>query len=81
MPVMDGEQATKAIRSFEAQQNRSKTPIVALTAHVMDSQREKFLDQGMDDHLAKPITKKSVADVLQKWVPAAFVDRGIRHLG
>ena len=69
MPIMDGEEATKAIRSLEANEQRERTPIIALTAHVMADQRQRFIDQGMDDHLAKPVTRKSIGTTLTKWLP------------
>ena len=77
MPVMDGEEATKAIRSFEANSKRSATPIIALTAHVIDEQKRKFFDAGMDDHLAKPVSGKSIDAILQRWIPGAAISREI----
>jgi signal transduction histidine kinase/CheY-like chemotaxis protein len=67
MPVMDGPQAARAIRSREAQEGRPRTPIIALTADTMAHQIEFHLDAGMDLHVAKPI---EATDLLNKIVQA-----------
>ena len=67
MPEMDGLEATKAIRSFEAECASAPTPIVALTAHAMYGDREKFLAAGMDDYLTKPIKRKILRDTVARW--------------
>ncbi len=54
MPVMDGLEATALIRDFEKNHGKH-TPIIALTAHAMREDRQKFLDQGMDGYISKPI--------------------------
>ncbi|THB67997.1 MAG: PAS domain S-box protein, partial [Desulfovibrio sp.] len=53
MPVMDGVEATKAIRAMDT--SRSKVPIIALTAHAMAGDKEIFLQAGMNDYLSKPV--------------------------
>ena len=69
MPRLDGYMATREIRDFEGQNpGRPRIPVVALTANAMPGDREKCLDAGMDDYLAKPFTKKALADVLARWV-------------
>jgi signal transduction histidine kinase/AmiR/NasT family two-component response regulator len=55
MPVMDGVEATAAIRRREAQTGRARTPIIALTADAMSHQVDAFLAQGFDGHVSKPI--------------------------
>ena len=71
MPHMDGLEATQAIRSFEAQHGRSPTPIIALTAHALSEDRERFLAAGIDDHLTKPISRRILEQTLDAWADPA----------
>ena len=64
MPVMDGLQATAAIRKHD-----KTVPIVALTAHAMKGDREKFIEAGMNDYLAKPIHREEMQAVLNLYTP------------
>ena len=68
MPEMDGIEATKAIRSLEAKESREATPIIALTAHAMAEDQNRFLDAGMDDYLPKPVSGKKLDEVLDNWI-------------
>ncbi|HVY54414.1 MAG TPA: response regulator, partial [Thermodesulfobacteriota bacterium] len=68
MPVMDGFDATRAIRGWEKENHAVRTPIVAVTAHALKWYREKCLDNDMDDYITKPLTKKSLLDMVRKWV-------------
>ncbi len=68
MPVLDGFGATDRIRAGGAS---SDTPIVAMTANAMVGDREKCLEAGMNDYLSKPITIKSLRQVLVRWLPHA----------
>lgn len=67
MPVMDGLQATTAIRSREGSGRR--TPIIAMTANAMAEDRQRCLDAGMDDFLSKPVASKALAETLNRWMP------------
>ena len=55
MPRLNGLEAARAIREHEAEQRAPRTPILALTANVMNHQVEAYLDAGMDGHIAKPL--------------------------
>lgn len=68
MPVMDGVEATKAIRSHETANNLSRTPIIALTAQAMVNDRQRFLQAGMDDYISKPFERDDMLKVLNKWL-------------
>ena len=70
MPEMDGVEATRTIRGATPPMSRHDVPIIAITAHAMHGDREKYIAAGMSDYLTKPITLKSLADVLARWLPA-----------
>jgi len=65
MPVMDGCDAASAIRRFETEHGRPRTPIIALTAHALIGERERVLAAGMDDFLSKPFRSSSLERILQ----------------
>lgn len=68
MPIMDGYEATAAIREYEEREGDGrKTPIVALTAKVMQNDREKCINSGMDDYIPKPIRPDAIIDAVNKW--------------
>jgi two-component system, sensor histidine kinase len=69
MPVLDGNQATRAIRDFEQKRGLQPVPIVAATANSMAGDREACLVGGMNDFLSKPYTKVELGMTLKKWVP------------
>lgn len=66
MPEMDGYHATARIRESEVQ--RSRVPIIALTAHAMQGEREKCVAAGMDDFLSKPIRPQALRETLERWL-------------
>jgi len=67
MPVMDGLTATRVIRQ---KPQLKDLPIIAMTANAMASDREKCLEAGMNDHLAKPIDPNQLLEALLRWIPA-----------
>jgi signal transduction histidine kinase len=69
MPTLDGYESTKRIRLGECGDLYKKVPIIAMTANVMDGDRDKCISVGMDDYIAKPIEKHLMLDVLKKWLP------------
>jgi len=73
MPSMNGLEATKKIRAMEHGQQR--TPIVALTANIMDGDQERFVRAGFDDFLIKPIQETNLLDLITKWVNIDTVDQ------
>jgi len=67
MPIMDGLEATRRARELSVPGIRS-LPILAMTAHAMESDREKSLHAGMQEHLTKPIDPEQMYRVLSKWI-------------
>jgi two-component system, sensor histidine kinase and response regulator len=70
MPIMDGFEATRAIRNRESRTGRHAA-IVAMTANALSRDRDQCLAAGMDDHLAKPVSLATMRDVLNRWLPGA----------
>jgi CheY-like chemotaxis protein len=68
MPVMDGHEATRRIRAFEAEQRRQPVPIIALTAHAIKEEIDKCMVAGCDAHLSKPIKKSVLIETLHKYL-------------
>ncbi len=73
MPVMDGFEATRAIRDWESEKGKERMPIIALTAHAIQGYREKCLESDMDDYITKPIKKQALLDMVSKWLSARRV--------
>lgn len=67
MPEMDGFQATKEIRAVEADRGAARTPIIAMTAHVVKGYREMCLEAGMDDYVSKPMRRAKLLAVAENW--------------
>jgi signal transduction histidine kinase/CheY-like chemotaxis protein len=66
MPGMDGLEATRLIRVYEAEHNKHRTPIIALTASAMTTDREIFLASGMDEYVTKPVRSRDLAAALSR---------------
>ena len=73
MPVLDGFEATRAIRLWEQKQQRSPIRICALTAHVMREHMDRCQEAGMDDYLSKPINFQTLKNYLIKMTTASRV--------
>ncbi len=67
MPEMDGLEATRRIRRMS--EPFRNIVIIAMTAHAMQGDREKCLEAGMDDYIAKPVTPEALSKVLYRWIP------------
>lgn len=67
MPFVDGYTATQEIRRWEKQEHRQPLPILALTAHILEEQKQKALHSGMNEHLSKPIELGDLQNALLRW--------------
>ena len=66
MPIMDGISATRAIREYEAKNGRKNTAIVAMTANALNGDKEKYLAEGMDDFIPKPLRLEELHAVIAR---------------
>lgn len=73
MPVLDGFEATAAIRQRDAGWYR--VPIIAMTAELNESDQQRYREVGMDDHLPKPVMATALWNLIDKWVSGAKVVR------
>jgi PAS domain S-box-containing protein len=69
MPEMDGFAATREIRNSEVSSGRH-VPIIAMTANAMSGDRDSCIAAGMDDYIAKPISRHVLSEALARWLPA-----------
>jgi PAS domain S-box-containing protein len=76
MPVMDGLEATRRWRALES---APRTPIIAMTANAMQSDRDRCIEAGMDDYISKPFEPAALRQMLQRDVPGA--DAALNHPG
>ena len=71
IPEMDCFEATRRIR--ERERGSRRIPVVAMTANAMVGDREKCLEAGMDDYIAKPVRAEALHQALALWLPAGAV--------
>ena len=76
MPEMDGLEATRHIRSPDGGVANRRIPIIAMTAHAMQGDRNKCLQAGMNDFVPKPVSPQILAEALEKWLPMARPEDG-----
>ncbi|MCF7755282.1 response regulator [Paenibacillus xylanexedens] len=67
MPLMDGLEATRKIRAIEMDEMRHTTPIIAMTGNVMQEEKDKCMEAGMNDFIGKPFTLEILSKMIQKW--------------
>jgi CheY-like chemotaxis protein len=68
MPILDGFSATAQLRAWEMGHQRVRTPVVALTAHILSEHKERARLAGMDGHMAKPVELSQLREVIEHWV-------------
>ena len=68
MPVMDGIAATQEIREIEQKEKRKRLPIIAVTARAMFGDKERILENKLDDYIAKPYNLNDVVETLNKYI-------------
>jgi CheY-like chemotaxis protein len=73
MPKLDGLAAARLIRQWETEQGLAPTPIVALSASVLDEDVQSALAAGCDMHIGKPVKKRILLDTIRNIVPSASV--------
>jgi len=73
MPVMNGIEATKAIIKYEKESNLDHTPIIAVTANALKGDRERFISEGMDEYVSKPIDLEKFIMVLKIFFPVSNI--------
>jgi two-component system, sensor histidine kinase len=71
MPVLDGLEATRQLRSRERKTGRRRTPVIALTANALSGERERCLAVGMDDYLAKPFQRRKLLYMVARYLPGS----------
>jgi signal transduction histidine kinase/DNA-binding response OmpR family regulator/HPt (histidine-containing phosphotransfer) domain-containing protein len=69
MPEMDGFEATRQLRSHEAESGRPALPVIALTANAISGDRERCLAAGMNDYVSKPFARAQLLACLARWAP------------
>ena len=68
MPEMDGFAATNEIRNPQSEVGNHGIPIIAMTAHAMQSDRDACIEAGMDDYVSKPISPKKLSEAIERWI-------------
>jgi len=69
MPKMDGKEATRKIRSIEAETKADRCPIIAITAHAMEGDADDILAAGIDFYMTKPVKKAALIAHIERYAP------------
>lgn len=77
MPILDGFSATEQLRAWEVGNQRVRTPVVALTAHILTEHKDRARQAGMDGHMAKPIELSQLRELVEHWVAHRDKARGL----
>jgi signal transduction histidine kinase/DNA-binding response OmpR family regulator len=81
MPELDGVETARIIRALESKAEKARPlPIVALTAHALKGDREKFLEAGIDDYLSKPLNVEQLAQILARLSPRGDVGADVASI-
>jgi CheY-like chemotaxis protein len=76
MPVLDGFSATQQLRAWEVGNQRVRTPVVALTAHILSEHKDRARQAGMDGHMAKPIELSQLRELIEHWAQERELAQG-----
>ena len=68
MPILDGFSATQQLRAWEVGNQRIRTPVVALTAHILTEHKDRARQSGMDGHMSKPVELSQLRELVEHWV-------------
>ncbi|MDT8335698.1 MAG: 7TM diverse intracellular signaling domain-containing protein, partial [Desulfurivibrionaceae bacterium] len=76
MPEMDGYETSRRIRKWktsinQSRRKQSRLPIIAMTAHALEGERQKCIAAGMDDFVSKPVRPETLAELIEKWLSRA----------
>ena len=75
MPLMDGHAASQKIREIEAAKSLLRTPIIGITAHALIGDKEKCIEAGMDDYIAKPVSTDMFISKIYSWLDSETANR------
>lgn len=81
MPILDGFSATEQLRAWEVGNQRVRTPVVALTAHILTEHKDRARQAGMDGHMAKPVELSQLRDLVEHWVAQREKVRALTSVG
>ena len=77
MPIMDGVESTHKMLEYEKENNLPHIPIIAVTANALKGDRERFMKEGLDEYVTKPIKKESILSVLNMFLQHKIVDNEV----
>jgi DNA-binding NarL/FixJ family response regulator len=76
MPGISGLEATRRMREHERRNDRTRTPIIALTASAMEDDRRRCIESGMDDYVSKPLHARDLLHALERHLPRRHAQEG-----